>query len=141
MTSVVRVSKANRESLLADPLFVWVGRASGRLGMKKSSWGNPFRAGMDPELARDLLGALKPLRMGPGAMIEFDGPLTAEKAVECYEDWIIVGILAGAPLKPELWELSGKRLGCACGDWKPGDPEIACHAVVLAKMADAMDNK
>lgn len=140
MTSVVKVTKANREALLADPSFVWVGRASGRLGMKKSPWGNPFKEGMDPFLAMGILHALQALRVKRGKVIEFDGPLTVAKAVECYEDWILVGILAGAPFEPELYELSGKRLGCACGDWQPGEPEIACHAVVLAKLADAMEH-
>jgi hypothetical protein len=33
--------------------------------------------------------------------------------------------------------IHGKTLGCWCGEWKPGEPKIACHAVVLAKMTDA----
>ena len=36
-----------------------------------------------------------------------------------------------------LWQLTGKTLMCWCGSWMPGEPEIPCHAVVLAKAAYA----
>ena len=38
-----------------------------------------------------------------------------------------------------LWQLKGKSLMCWCGSWAPGEPEIACHAVVLAKLANDLD--
>jgi len=34
-------------------------------------------------------------------------------------------------------KLKGKNLACWCGEWKVGEPEIDCHAVVLLKMAMA----
>lgn len=39
-------------------------------------------------------------------------------------------------LRVRLPELRGKVLGCWCGDWEPGWPDIGCHAVVLARLAD-----
>jgi hypothetical protein len=42
-------------------------------------------------------------------------------------------------MRKRLHELRGKTLGCWCGCWKPGEPELLCHAVVLAKLANAIE--
>ena len=59
------------------------------------------------------------------------GPtMTAERAVSLYASMIPhVKLL-------DFAELKGKNLACWCGDWKPGEPEIDCHAVVLLKLAN-----
>ena len=59
------------------------------------------------------------------------GPtMTAERAASLYASMV--------PYVKSLdfAELKGKNLACWCGDWKPGEPEIDCHAVVLLKLAN-----
>lgn len=69
---------------------------------------------------------------------------TPRAAVDAFRAW-----LAGTDhqdVEPErrrwvldnLHTLRGRRLGCYCGTWRPGEPRILCHAVVLAEMADAL---
>lgn len=41
-----------------------------------------------------------------------------------------------AAILAALPTLRGKALGCWCGSWRPGEPRIACHACVLAVLAD-----
>lgn len=39
-----------------------------------------------------------------------------------------------------IGELRGKRLGCWCCEWGgEGEPEVPCHAVVLARLANAIE--
>lgn len=139
-TRVISVRGKGRAVLLADPNFRYVGRRCG--AWPKSPWGNPFRAGEwargairrvndtydDPKL-HEALWALEPIG-GPGRLMP---DLTAEEACALYRAWV-----AHHPdLSESLRELQGKTLGCWCGEWEPGQPEIHCHAVVLAKLADA----
>lgn len=116
MTTVVKVTKANREAFLADPLFVWVGRATPRLGMPASPFGNPWKAGA----------------------VHDRYCVNREQAVSLYAS-------ALASNEDEKWTqirrllplLKGKKLGCCCLDWEGvGEPADRCHAIELAKAAD-----
>jgi hypothetical protein len=55
-----------------------------------------------------------------------------QKAVELHRLWL----LSQPDYLANLYRIRGKALGCWCGDWEPGLPEIQCHAVTLAKFAD-----
>lgn len=112
MTRVISVRGRDRGELLADPDFVYVGRAVFRTKWREASpWSNPFKSaehGADA-VAKYRERLEEQIRRDPGVL---------------------------ARLRSELL---GKTLGCWCGDWRPGEPEIACHAVVLAKLADEAD--
>jgi hypothetical protein len=111
-----------------DPSFVYVGRAVPRLGWKASPFANPFRVcRRTPEFAT------------PSAVVrEFGGWL----------EGVILGEIsqhAHPKLREHftrmarlLPELKGKALGCWCCDWDgEGEPSDPCHAVVLARLANA----
>jgi Domain of unknown function (DUF4326) len=130
MTTVISVRGRDREALLDDPTFVYVGRRCA--GWRSSIWGNPYRhkKGEDPAVAveafRQYITAL--LAMDPDKPKD---PRHPER--DTLERALAVGIREGLP------KLIGKTLGCWCGDWRPGQPEIPCHAVVLARLADALE--
>lgn len=130
-TSVVKVRGRFRAELLADPAFLYVGRRVAWTKWTASVWGNPFRVGMDPSQAMRILDNMPHL---VSSRIEFDGPLTPAKAIECFA----CGLTTDATLSRRLPEFQGKHLGCWCCDWDGGErlPEIPCHAVALALMAD-----
>lgn len=140
MTTVISVRGRNRAELLADPSFAYVGRRCA--GWAASPFGNPFKPGIDPMEAMRILD--KVLRVSGGSCrMEFDGPLKIGTALECFERYINAAINQRATKSRADWRrgvllLKGKRLGCWCGDWKPGEPEIGCHAVILAKLADSL---
>jgi hypothetical protein len=132
LTTVVSVRGLTPGDFFADPRAVYVGRAVKFLGWKGSPWGNPFKVytnrfgSFNPKMVnyrwlketRDAIGELPP----------------AEMAVELYSRWLRSqpDYLAHVP------ELRGRVLGCWCGFWEPGEPKIACHAVVLAQLANAL---
>lgn len=128
-TTVINVRGKDRAALQADPLFLYVGRRCA--GWPASPFGNPFRVGMDPIQAVNLLTTddyPKPY------WIAFDGLLTAAKAVECYEKRLR---FHRPDLMARLPELKGRRLGCWCCDFDGiAAPPRPCHAVVLARLAD-----
>jgi hypothetical protein len=131
ITTVTTVRGKIPADLRADPDFVYVGRSCA--GWTGSPWGNPFRIGMRPLAATNQLidvhhQSPQPIR------IAFAGPLDAWKVVECYAAWL----QARPALRSRLPALRGKVLGCWCGDWRPEEPEIPCHAVVLAQLANAL---
>jgi hypothetical protein len=124
MTTVISVRGQKRDQLLADPDFVYVGRAVKWTQWEASIWGNPF--------------------------FEWQGQLRWDrKRVDQW--WLDYHLARGGEASPvslySQWirdnehlltrlrrgELAGKKLGCWCGAWKPGDPDIGCHAVVLAR--------
>jgi hypothetical protein len=113
-TTVICVRGRDRKALLADSGFCYVGRQCA--GWPNSHFGNPYK----------VVGHItRPL----------DTPYlcsTAEEAVAKYAAWIARKTI----LIERLTGLRGRRLGCWCGDWRPGEPEIPCHAVILAKLAD-----
>lgn len=128
-TTVICVRGKDRAKLLADPLFVYVGR--GCFGWKKSPFANPYKIvdwGLTlailkfrEDLEATVAGSRAKPRLLPesrvGEVVHHDGKFHH--------------------MASRLPELCGKRLGCWCGDWRPGEPEIPCHAVVLAKLADS----
>lgn len=129
-TTVISVRGRDRDALLADPDFVYVGRAC--YGWPASRWGNPSRRGMTPREAKRVPSILP---WGAFTEADRDEEMTARDLVECYRKWLA----AQPPLRAEISGLVGKRLGCWCGSWEPGKPEILCHAVVLAKAANALE--
>ena len=116
-TTVINVRGCKPADLLADPRFVYVGRALPRRGWKASPWGNPFP--VDRAVTVD--------------GVEYP-PAPAEVCVERYREWF-----ARQPhLIDALPTLKGKRLGCWCCAWDgSGEPAQPCHAVWLARRADA----
>jgi len=135
LATVISVRGRNRDELLADPDFVYVGRAVRHTAWADSKWGNPFKRGQDPFQAMRILAKVP----GKAMAIEFDGPLTTAKAVECFACHLeSLKAHFGPTWDQNISELQGKTLGCWCGHWEPGQPEIACHAVVLAKAVNAL---
>lgn len=124
-TTVISVRGLDRDMLLADMDFVYVGRAVFRpQHWKASVWGNPFKVGMKRSTPIRVLG----FDVGNYPRMR---NLDARLACLFYRAWIVQ-----SPAHAErLTELRGKRLGCWCGNWSPGESEIKCHAVVLAKLA------
>ncbi|MAH44255.1 hypothetical protein CMI37_00390 [Candidatus Pacearchaeota archaeon] len=61
--------------------------------------------------------------------------VTAKEAVRRYESYLKRSIQMGGL---DLKELQNKSLLCWCGAWKPGEPEIDCHGVILLKMANEL---
>lgn len=126
-TTVISVRGQNRDALLGDENFVYVGR-SVRQWWKGSKWGNPFTVGMARSRAVAILGR------------DIDSLIRAERldaslACRFYFAWVSQQkeLLADVP------KLAGKRLGCWCACWAPGDPVTTqCHGIVLAKLANLM---
>lgn len=115
-TTVVNVQRHERQDLMADPNFLYVGPAVPHVGWDASDWANPWKEG-------SAYGG---------------GKLSAYGAVDAYR----TALRAGAEekwqrLRLRLPELKGKRLGCLCCDWDGTDkPSRTCHAIVLAEVAD-----
>lgn len=140
-TTVIRVRGRKPVELLADKDFVYVGRSVSRQGWKGSMWGNPFRQDMPWGEALDLL---RLLRLYPPTierlpdMPDLETVLCRGLAslIECHHLWVIHD-----PKMPNwLPELRGKTLGCWCGCWEPGQPQIGCHAVTLARLANRLNS-
>jgi hypothetical protein len=128
LTTVISVRGRDRKALLADPSFAYVGRRMNRIGWPSSFWGNPYRvttsrlAGAAAAVyEREIKKLLAMPAPSPGHALRGGEVLDAARVVA---------------VKAELPTLRGKVLGCWCGTWRPGEPEIACHAVVLAKLAN-----
>jgi hypothetical protein len=138
MTTVISVRGKSRDELEADPNFVYVGRAVPRTRWKASKWGNPFKAGCSREVPFIFLQrAAVEKSIDRFVVIPIDWlVLTSEQAVDLFRRYV----LASPSHRERLGELRGKTLGCWCGGWRPGQPDIACHAVCLAKLADAMED-
>ncbi len=130
LATVISVRGMDRAALQADSDFVYVGRRCA--GWPGTFWGNPFRVKPGNVLAVDF-GAVSPQWWREQATVDQQHS-TAEKAVDLYRQWI----LTQAVLVERLPTLVGKRLGCWCGCWDPEQPAIPCHAVVLAKLANAL---
>lgn len=122
LTTVISVRGKDPLVLRAHPLFVYVGRPV--RGWSGSPYSNPFKVscpGRSDITAEDVVARFERwLRTGEHSSEEYPKAMARRREA----------ILGG------LTSLRGKHLGCWCGDWKHGQPEIACHAVVLAKLAD-----
>jgi hypothetical protein len=138
MTTVISVRGRGRATLLADPTFVYVGRRCA--GWPASIWGNPWRpeqfrggaAECNAHYERVIAASLATFR-------------ASDDEVDCVYDrlWVLTDGLGKSEMDrlseatKRLRELRGKQLGCWCGTWSPGGPELLCHAVVLAKLAES----
>ena len=135
LATVVSVRGRDRDALLADPAFVYVGRPvfRGSHRWKGSDWANPFRVGMKRSQAARLIGyevGGEDDQIAP--LIKPDTVDSPRLAVHLFQHW-----LDDQPeLMARLPELAGKRLGCWCGDWSPGGElgsALWCHARILAQ--------
>jgi len=117
-TTVVTVRGKNKYILEANPDFVYVGRAvAGTRWTRYSVFHNPF-----------------PIKLYPDAIDRFTRLLD-----DAIEGRVTDKRSPFVQMALELPKIKGKILGCWCGNWKPGDPDLKCHAVVLAKRANALD--
>lgn len=130
MTTVITVRGQDRATLIADPSFVYVGRRCA--GWKQSMWGNPFKPGDDSMKAFRLVTSHATSRFE--MPYSGDGTLTAVDCVRWYEALI----RSCAAMQTHLPSIRGKRLGCWCGRWSPGEQDLLCHAVVLAKLTNEL---
>ncbi len=114
MSAVAGVSTPRVVHCKREQHDVYIGRPS--------VYGNPFKLGMSPVEAMKILADC-----GSPCSIAFDGPLTREKAIECFR-----ALISGRPslLAAIRRELRGKVLGCWCS------PK-ACHGDVLLEIANA----
>ncbi len=124
MTRVVSVRGRKRAELEADPNFEYVGRAVRfTTWTERSPFANPFYQGITLEKAFAIMRPVKYL------------PSVFQSPVELFHEWL----LCQPDLMAKLPRLRGKTLGCWCGTWTPGQPDIGCHAVVLARLANATE--
>lgn len=109
MTRVISVRGKKREDLEKDHQFVYVGRAVRYTTWnRRSIYANPFSKPWDD---------MSPVEL-------FEEHLARRIAVE------------PDVLRRLIADLRGMTLGCWCGTWEPGRPEIGCHAVILAILAE-----
>jgi hypothetical protein len=110
-TTVINIHGRDPAALRADPRFVYVGWVVRTHGWPGSFWG---------------VGMTAPTPAGRAAAA---GRLGREIAGDSERARF---------LRSRLGELRGKVLGCWCCDWDGhGEPAVPCHAVVLARLADA----
>lgn len=121
MTAVISVRGRDLQELARDPSFVYVGRRCG--GWKFSPFGNPYvvgRHGPRGDCLRrfeaDMDNAIEEIRLG----------VCRDKSASRYF-WNMAKALPS---------LEGHTLGCWCGFWEPGGPDLDCHAVVLWRLAN-----
>jgi hypothetical protein len=126
MTTVVDVHGKDRITLCSDPSFLYVGRFNRWKGWEASVWENPF------SLRNGQLIVLPRVRRSAW-WAERDRVEPGDTLCTLFRRYL----LASADLMARLPELRGKKLGCWCGDWAPGQPDIGCHAVVLAQLVNA----
>ncbi|MBA3580677.1 MAG: DUF4326 domain-containing protein [Gemmatimonadaceae bacterium] len=130
-TRVISVRGRKPAELAADPDFVYVGRAMPRIGWKGSPWGNPFKVHTAKMSSfDDKMVSVSWFRETSKSLSELE---PTAKAVELHRLWL----LSQPDYLANLYRIRGKTLGCWCGSWEPGQPEPRCHAVTLAKLADA----
>lgn len=116
--TVISVRRQDREALMADPSFVYCGRSMPRIGWVDQGFGNPYPVN----------------RNGNGFNFFYESLYDAISDARSSHPKIDAMI-------PRLSELHGKRLGCWCGSWEPGQPPIGCHAVVLADLANRIEGR
>jgi hypothetical protein len=128
MMRVIDVRGRDPKELLADPNFVYVGDAC--YLWPASFFDNPFREGMTRLDAFDILryqGMLVVHIKDVFRPLSFQETIDYHKGLLCYDRHRKSRITE---------ELRGKTLGCWHGAWEWGQPEIACHAVDLARIAN-----
>jgi len=115
-TTVISVRGRKRAELEADPDFVYVGRRVRYGDWPDTIWGNPFKPAGKTKAA--LTECFRKFRHALKSSVE-------PRFVR---------------MRERLHQLRGRKIGCWCGEWKPGEPEIPCHACVLAVAANELDD-
>jgi hypothetical protein len=59
-------------------------------------------------------------------------PFVGEGALDRYIDHV----LSRPDLLALLPALKGRALGCWCGSWRPGEPDLMCHATIIAMLIE-----
>lgn len=131
MTTVISVRRRKIEELSAIPEFLYVGRAVPRSGWGQTSrWSNAWRVAqfVSPE------ACVAHYTMMVGRVMAGETRLAPECLTRSTYEWemFVHGIQTAHLLR-------GRVLGCWCGEWQPGQPDIPCHAVILAKLAEGAD--
>ncbi len=120
-TTVINVRGRNRQELLADPNFVYVGPAAPWADWEDSGLANPFGENSNWKAATAALYFERWLAQDDSVFVQ------GETMVEYFPETI----------RAALPSLRGKVLGCWCCDWDgTGEPSATCRAVVLARLAD-----
>lgn len=130
MTRVISVRGKDRLRLMSDPGFRYVGRRCA--GWMNSPWGNPYKvAAFGPDAMAHYRRAIDYARRWHPNAWQYEKLPMSHLIPSSDFDRFREGML-------RIGELRGRTLGCWCGEWEPGRPEIACHAVELAKLADGI---
>ena len=145
-TTVISVRGRKPTELLADPNFVYCGRAMPRQGWQRSIWANPFKPGNKSKCGAidESVELLATFNFIQGVSY------TGWRARRPYAEYVAEADhavclhrfckhLLETGLFDRVNELQGKTLGCWCGEWQPGEPDIHCHAVILAKLANGVN--
>lgn len=138
LARVISVRGKDREALLADPVFAYVGRANPRSGWKATPFRNEFKVGRgyrvegpgEPRIVHvtDARQAVRLFYRCLNDVLEGRSCRVQERGIGAVFDRM-------TPLLPTL---RGKTLGCWCGEWEPGQDPIACHGWVLAMLANGV---
>ena len=122
MTTVTKVRKAWTMTPEERAAITYVGNRS--YGWPQTVFGNPYRWKVH----------------GHGRCVALFAGLFADppdpEALAAFPSETGDPIAYRGRILAELPTLRGATLGCWCGEWRPGQPRIACHACVLAVMAD-----
>jgi hypothetical protein len=127
-TTVISVRGKDRDTLLANPKFLYIGRPvyRGSVSWKGSIWANPFRIGIKRAAAIRILGR----------DIDYDPRAETVDLRLClifYKAWLY----KKSGLIGRIGELESRVLGCWCCDWEPWQSVvIPCHGIILARIAN-----
>ncbi|WP_422928628.1 DUF4326 domain-containing protein [Singulisphaera sp. PoT] len=139
MATVISVRGETPSQLEADPDFVYVGRSMFRQGWRDSGWGNPWR---NRDFSRGIADCLLHFEQTFDAIGELVSRPKGHWWDEPVPDLIRRLDVQDRAKLTRMWVnlplLCGKTLGCWCGRWSPGEREISCHAVILAKAANRL---
>lgn len=130
VTTVISVRGLDRDMLLSDMDFIYVGRRCRQ--WPASPWANPFKPGVTHKAAILTLEARIGRVMVP--VHNFMSEVDAGYCLHLYKHLVMF-----TELKDRLPELRDRRLGCWCCNWDGvSEPAPLCHAVVLANLANAL---
>jgi hypothetical protein len=129
-TIVISVRGCDRDTLLANPKFLYIGRPvyRGTVNWKGSIWSNPFKVGMKRAAAIRILG--RDVDHEPRAET-----VDIRLCLAFHRAWLE----ERSGLMGRIGELRGRILGCWCACWVPGDPPIPCHGWTLARLANKLE--
>lgn len=138
-TTVISVrgvnSPAARLALTSDPSFLYCGRAFA--GWPGSIWGNPIKPAS--RAAHDVAACVAEFERRLRAMIHQLDCLRRATDPDLIEALTPTRFDRTWPMMAKrIGELRGRKLGCYCGRWEPGDKQLVCHARVLAEIANEL---